>query len=272
MRRYRKSLTREVQKMTDFNSADFNSADLGNKLAEARSSRTPLAASSLTTPPDMAAAAQAQAAFFHRCTAEVPAWKVAIHSSGLPVAAPMWPMHAAAGEIAMQWKPGTIVEVEIALRLARDLPAPPRDKPYRRADIVDAIGSLHLGIEVICSRLKEGSKAPFPLFYADLIGNDGYLLASKIENSFMENLEQKSLTILADAKPFYSGQLKHPTTDPLAPVLAYANAPSDALGGFKAGQIITTGSLCGGLDLPQPARLEFKVASSAPIVINFRKS
>lgn len=257
--------------MTDFNSADFNSADLGNKLAEARSSLTQLAASSLTTPPDMAAAAQAQAAFFRRSTAEVPAWKVSIAPIGIPVAAPMWPIHAAAGEIAMQWKPGTIVEVEIALRLARDLPAP-RDKPYSRVDIVNAIGSLHLGVEVICSRLKEGGKAAFPLFYADLMGNDGYLLASKIENSFMENLEQKSLTILADGKPFYSGQLKHPNSDPLVPVLAYANAPGDALGGFKAGQIITTGSLCGGLDLPQPSRLEIMVTSNAPIVINFTKS
>jgi 2-keto-4-pentenoate hydratase len=248
---------------------DFNATDLGRKLAEARSARTQLSASCLVAPPDAAAAAQAQAAFFRRCDTDVPGWKVAISASGVAVAAPVWPLHAPANEFAMDWKRGTIVEVEIALRLANDLPAP-REKPYQRSDIMGAVESLHIGVEVISSRLEEGSKAPFLLFHADLLGNDGYVLGPKIENSFIDDLEQRNLTILADGKPFFSGRLKHPNADPLAPVLAYANAPGDALEGLKAGQIVTTGSLCGALTLPEPSRLEIMIAPNHALTINFR--
>jgi 2-keto-4-pentenoate hydratase len=85
------------------------------------------------------------------------------------------------------------------------------------------------------------------------------VLGPAIPNSFLENLERKTLTILADARPFYSNLVKHPTVDPLAPIVAYANA-SHLLGGLRAGQILTTGSLCGALPLPAPSRLEIAIA------------
>ena len=35
----------------------------------------------------------------------------------------------------------------------------------------------------------------------------------------------------------------HPQNDPILPILLNANAPDDLFGGFKKGQLITTGSL-----------------------------
>jgi 2-keto-4-pentenoate hydratase len=43
----------------------------------------------------------------------------------------------------------------------------------------------------------------------------------------------------------HSSKAAHPTRNPIAPLLAYANQPNDYLGGLKANQIVTTGSICG---------------------------
>jgi 2-keto-4-pentenoate hydratase len=53
----------------------------------------------------------------------------------------------------------------------------------------------------------------------------------------------------------------HPTTDPLKPLLDYANAQSDRLGGFRAGQIITTGSLCGLVSVEEPSEVTAMIDS-----------
>jgi 2-keto-4-pentenoate hydratase len=254
----------EPVKMTD-----YDPEDLGRRLAEARLNRTLLPVSSVVAPPDVAAAVQAQAAFFHRCAANVPGWKVGISPDGFAVAAPMWPLNEAPGDAPIEWKPGMSVEVEIAARLGKDLTRPPEGL-YRRADIVDAIESLYLGVELLSSRFDRASPVKFLLAYADLLGNDGYVLGPAIPNAFLENIEQKTLTIRAGAKPFYSGLVKHPTVDPLAPIVAYANASHDLLGGLRAGQIVTTGSLCGALPLPEPSRLEIRIADCS-FILNFQR-
>ena len=248
---------------------DFDPEYLGRSLAEARLNRTQLSASSVVTPPDVAAAVQAQAAFFHRCAANVPGWKLGIGADGLAVAAPLWPLIEAPDDAPTEWKPGMSVEVEIAARLGKDL-RKPSGGVYRRTDIVDAIESLHLGVELLGSRFEPISPANFLLAYADMLGNDGYIVGPAIPNSFLENLEQKTLTIMAGDKPFYSGLVNHPTVDPLAPIVAYANASHDLLGGLRAGQIVTTGSLCGGLPFPRPSRLEIRIADRG-FSLNFQR-
>lgn len=248
--------------------ADFNPTELGRSLAKARFSRTRLPAASLMVPPDLAAATQAQAAFFRHRDTRVEGWKVGINPGFGAVSAPMSPLYGPADEVTVPWQAGMAIEIEIAVRLAIDLPAP-RGRNYQRGDIVQAISSVHLGLEVVSSRIEEGNAAAYLLFHADLLGNAGYVVGMELPRSFIDEISPATLTVLADEAQLFSAAPKHPNGDPLAPLLAYANAPSDRLDGLRAGQIVTTGSLCGMPGLVQPSRVETLFAGKYPLVVNF---
>jgi 2-keto-4-pentenoate hydratase len=117
-------------------------------------------------------------------------------------------------------------------------------KPYSRNEIEAAASGIYLGMEIIDSRLVEGSNSPFELFLADSLANGGYVLGPRVPRELLTG-NSAALTVSAGAQPIHVGQAKHPSGDPLAPLVAYANDPSDQLGGLRSGQVITTGSLCG---------------------------
>jgi 2-keto-4-pentenoate hydratase len=228
---------------------------LEDKLIAARRAGTRLAAQDLMTPADIASAMAAQARIFRAASGEVKGWKLSIRPDQLAVSAPLFPVIETAGDRppAMKWHPGMAVEVEVAVRLAADLPA---RAGWQRADIVGAVASVHAGIEVIDSRIVEGGEAPFPMFLADAMGNGGYLVGPEVPRAFADKLDGQTITVRLDGVEVYSAPAVHPATDPLKPLTAYARAPNDALGGLKKGQIVTTGSLCGVIAVPKPARVE----------------
>jgi 2-keto-4-pentenoate hydratase len=227
---------------------------LEDTLIAARRAGTRVTAQDLTPPADIEAAIAAQARIFRATTPDVQGWKLGLRPDQLAVSAPMFPILEMSGSKppAMPWRPGMALEVEVAVRLAADLPR----GAYSREDIKGAVASVHAGIEVIDSRLLEGGQAPFPIFLADFMGNGGYVVGPKIAGRLADQLDGVTITIRADGEQIYSGKAVHPTTDPLLPVLAYARAPNDMLGGLKAGQIVTTGALCGVVAMPRPARIE----------------
>ena len=60
----------------------------------------------------------------------------------------------------------------------------------------------------------------------------------------------------------------HSLGDPIAPVLAWANTQGDALGGLKAGQIVTTGTLTTPVRLERPARLRGLIDGLGEILLD----
>jgi 2-keto-4-pentenoate hydratase len=58
-----------------------------------------------------------------------------------------------------------VAEPEFVFRMARDLP--PRAMPYTQAEVMDAVGTLHLGIEVPDSRFEDFAAAGGPQLIAD---------------------------------------------------------------------------------------------------------
>ncbi len=58
---------------------------------------------------------------------------------------------------------------------------------------------------------------------------------------------------------------RHVNVDPLAPLVAYANAPIDFAGGLRAGQIVTTGTLCGVVPLPAPGSVVTSLGALPPL-------
>jgi 2-keto-4-pentenoate hydratase len=198
----------------------------------------------------------------------VSGWKVAIPDD-VPAYAPMftsavrvgaqtnWPLH----------EEGYLVEIEIGVRLSADLPARP-GKPYRRDELVAAISEAFVGIELIGSRLKNSpGDAPFPAWLADNMGNGAYAVGPSVAYaSIGSRIDALRCMVQVDGATVHD-QAGHPLGDPLRPVLACLNDQTDRLGGYKAGQIVTTGSLNKPYLLTGPGRIDAEIDGIGTMVL-----
>jgi len=178
-------------------------------------------------------------------------WKVASHPEHGPIAAPMLDgdVHASAARVT--YLPGLALEVEIGLTMTR----PSRPGAETRTSIVAAIATSGLGLELVRSRLKQGTGAPFPTFLADGLANVGYVTGPFAPG--WREVDPATLTcqVTHNGTVIHDGPCAHAAGDPLTWLTDYANAPRDAFGGLKPGEIITTGALCGVIPLPGPGHV-----------------
>ena len=90
---------------------------------------------------------------------------------------------------------------------------------------------------------KSPGEAPFPAWLADSMGNAAYVTGPSVAFSAIKDGATLPVTWWLDGGVKEDNIGGHPQNDPLLPILLNANAPDDLFGGFKKGQIITTGSL-----------------------------
>jgi len=196
----------------------------------------------------------------------VAGWKVAIGPRGLAVAAPLLATTLLQSGTQLR-SPGdgaAKIETELAFRLGGDLPA--REAPYTSAELGTAIAEIHAAFEVVIPRLGEPGVVPFNAFLADNLGNGRTVLGTA--GAVLKGIVASPQGVLRrDGTLVTSG--RHPAGDPLAPLLAYANAQRDALGGLRQGQIIITGSLTGALPALGPARFEGVIEGMPTVVVEF---
>ena len=165
------------------------------------------------------------------------------------------------------WRPGMLVEVEIAVRLGAGLPPRP-GRPYGRDEVAAAVAAVHLGVEIIDSRLVEGGAAPLPLFLADALGNGGYVLGPALAGLPDLAAAPPGIAIDLDGAALHAGTARHPNGDPLAPLVALAGW-AGARHGLAAGTVATTGSLCGVVALPRSGLLRATVAGLGTVEVLF---
>ena len=235
----------------------FDAADLAQRFATAKDT---IAAALLPLPGTLAEAIAVQAAFVAPEAAAAAGYKVARSPEGLGVAGRLSPITIAGpddGPVSFRWRKGLRVEAEIGFRLASGLP--PRETGYSRNEVIAAIDAVHLGVEVLGSRIEEGGKAPFLLFLADRLGNAGYALGPELPRDFLDGLEGRALEVLLDGTPLFTREAHHPAGDVLAWLIGWANETQRAEDTLAAGEIVTTGSLCGALDVAAPGRLDVKL-------------
>ena len=187
-------------------------------------------------------------------------WKVghspdAVHA---PMGAPMYASGFVQSGGRFAFKPGRpmIPEIEIAVRLSRDLPPRP-DRPYSRGDVLDHCGELLLGIELIERRIPKG--AAFSLNLADDLGNIGYVVGPAIKVSRDLDLAKLRCQFRMGGAVHTDRVGGHPKGDPLTPLVDWANAQRDRHGGMKAGHIVTLGSLTPMIEMTAPAPLVAEV-------------
>jgi 2-keto-4-pentenoate hydratase len=212
------------------------------ELVRARLSGRGVPNTGLPVPVNAKSAMQIQALVQEQSARPVGGWKVAIGPENRPIAAPLLDLYPAASEISLF--PNCTIEVELAVRLGKDLPIREAGS-YERSDILNAIESVVLGIEVIGGRFDDAANVPFLSFLADNLGNRAYVIGDRLPRSTVEQVDGLVCHVTLDEMSLYRAPVSHPAGDPLLPLLAYANEQSDYLGGLRAGQIVTTGSLCG---------------------------
>jgi len=144
------------------------------------------------------------------------------------------------------------IEPEIAFVLAQDLPR--RAQPYTEDEVRAAIGETRLVVELLGSRYLEPTKIPYPEMLADGANNYGLFVGPVVKDGLARKLDGFPLKITGPSGAILARDGVHPDGHPLRPLTWLANWFNSNKAGWKqglsAGEIITTGSYAGALDVP----------------------
>jgi 2-keto-4-pentenoate hydratase len=237
-----------------------HTSPLARALIEARRNQRLLPFNAELTPRDVNEAMAIQGVVAHAVGASVAGWKVGYTPDMIPVAAPLYAqvMHQSGARLRVGPSRESGIEVELALRLGRDLPPRP-GVPYSRNDILDVTEAFLAGVEVVESRFPREPRPPFLALLADNIGNCAYVCGSDVKVDSALDLGSLRVLLAVDGRSIHEGVGDHASGDPLAPLIDYANRPCDVFGGLKAGQIVTTGSLSGCPFIEGACRIESSI-------------
>ena len=160
------------------------------------------------------------------------------------------------------------IEVELALRLGRDLPAPhgPPDAATLRA----AVAAVLPAIEVVETRLADWRAAPELARVADqqlhgalVLGAPAAVAADAVD------LRQLTAYLAFDGQPVASARGAHGTGD-IWGLLAWLAAHCTRRGRpLRAGQVVTTGSCSGLLFAPEGAKVEAELGGVGRVWLQF---
>ena len=211
-----------------------------------------------------------QAAVARELRQQQAGWKVMIAPDGTALAGLMAGPYLAPGDAYVGAADSPLlVEIELCLRLSGDLPYRP-DQPWTRAQLLDRCDSVFLGIEIVESRLANWTGVPLPLWVADAVGHGGYVIGPDLDASILDDYAGHGCFVSLDGETLYEKPAVHNNGDPLVPVLAWANRRREAFFDLRAGQIVTTGSLCGGVLAPGKGEIITKLGSLAQVQLTLR--
>lgn len=141
-----------------------------------------------------------------------------------------------------------MVECEYAFRLARDLP--PRDAPYTRAEVEDAVAAVHGCIEVADSRYARGLIMDSPSLIADNVLAGAYLVGPEIADWRSDALTHAPVKVWVGDKLVNEGSGEHTGGHPILPLVWLANDRRKRGNGLQAGMLVSTSSSTGAYRAP----------------------
>jgi 2-keto-4-pentenoate hydratase len=162
------------------------------------------------------------------------------------------------------------IEPEVAFVLKQDLPR--RTRPYSEADVRAAIGETRLVLELMGSRYVDSAKVPFPEMLADSANNYGLHVGPVVRGGIDRSpLDRFPIAIHGPQGAILARDGEHPDGHPLHPLVWLANWFSTNKAGWAqgliAGQIITTGSYAGALDVPLATPLTITFGNLGKIAV-----
>lgn len=145
-----------------------------------------------------------------------------------------------------------IPEVEYQAKLGADLP--PREKPYSRDEVTDAVASLHPGLELAeCRFIHDEDFPPLPAVLADGAGGSTIIYGPAIENWWEVDISGQEVTLYCNGEKRRSGTALAALDHPMVSLTWLANELSRTGVGLKTGQMISTGTMTGMLR-PKPGQ------------------
>jgi len=190
--------------------------------------------------------------------ASVTGWKVGFGPEGQALAAPIFTTDMIGpGDAYRLGGDGRTVkaEAELALRLGRDLPSRP-GRPYTRDEILAATAQVLCGLELVATRFAQDTGVSFEDRLADNFAHGAYAAGDGVGDLAGLDLTQLACTVRRDGAVVFDGPAAHAHGDPLVPAIAWANGQCDRLGGLRAGQFITTGTLIAPITIDDAATIE----------------
>ena len=141
------------------------------------------------------------------------------------------------------------VEAEIALRFYRDLP--PRPTRYTREELLAAVGSAHVALEVVATRLADRGAAGRLWCLADNLVNGALVLGDPLPD--LRDLDFGTLV----ARSFVNGERVAEGVGqvPLGDIFYLLPWWVEQIGGVRTGDVVTTGTWNGAHWTSAPADL-----------------
>ena len=162
------------------------------------------------------------------------------------------------------------IEPEIAFVIARDLPA--RGEPYADADVRAAVGSARLALELIGPRYAEPKDVSYPELLADFIANQGLYMGPALAAPWDSDLEAFQVVVRASGGVIKTVDGKHPDGHPLRPLVWLANYLATRGDHLRAGQVVTTGSYAGIIDVPVDMPLTFEYGNLGRLAVTLTRN
>lgn len=228
-------------------------------IVQARRNRMPLPLDPALAPASLREALDVQAEVAEALGADIAGWKVGFTPEGAAWAAPIFACDMLVG--AYRLAPGEVVKVEgeLGVRFARDLPPRPGQR-YSRDEVVEAISDVFAGLELVASRFADPDNTAFLSRIGDSFSNLGYVAGTGLSDFHALDLSDLECRITFDGETRHHARGGHANTDPLTPLVAWANEQIAYLGGMKAGQFLTTGTLNRPIPTGEPAQLRVELA------------
>jgi 2-keto-4-pentenoate hydratase len=178
-------------------------------------------------------------------------WKCSVPSAARPIlCAPIFERDiVSASPAALPIRNGMgRIEPEVALVMGTDLPK--RAKPYDHAEIRAAVREAHLVLELVAARYDDPGKVTYPELLADSVANYGLYVGPSIGDGSDPALSAIPLTVARDGAALSQHDGRHGDGHPLNPLYWLVNFLAERDEGLRAGQIVTTGSYAGLLEVP----------------------
>jgi 2-keto-4-pentenoate hydratase len=233
---------------------EFAAREAAALLIEAHHSRRPIDRLPESCRPATLAEAYAIQDEVTRVLGPIGGWKVGMGSPDAePSCAPVYrdAILAAGALLDPTRYHGLALEVEFAFRLRRDLP--PCAGGYTYDEVAAAVDFMPL-IEVIGSRYRDRTDLSAAEQLADANGNGALILGAPVADWRDLDFRTERVELAIDGKIVQSACGTHPAGDPVRLVLWQAEHAASRVGGLKAGDIVTTGSLQGATPIAAGSR------------------
>ncbi len=160
--------------------------------------------------------------------------------------------------IAVVGVPGRI-EPEIAFVFARDIP--PRATEYTGEEILAAVGDIRFVLELIGARYVNIADVTYHELLADCYNNYGLFLGPSVPRALDGPVEALHVKITGPGGAIVDAVGKHPAGHPMNSLSWLVNYLSTLGETVKAGQVITTGSYAGIVEVPVGVPLRVELGS-----------